>query len=91
MIAADPAALIARLEQGGFNATRGRAFAVVESDAGVAAPEPVAARALHERVVFLPFSPEMPERVLARLARIVREEAGPDSPGSSRRADPGSA
>ena len=70
----DPSALVDRLGRGGFNATRGRAFEVVENDESVDALEPVGARALHEEVVFLPFSPQMPAPVLARLAQTVRDE-----------------
>jgi perosamine synthetase len=70
----DPDALVDRLERGGFNATRGRAFEVVENDESVDAREPVGARALHEGVVFLPFSPQMSATVLARLAQVVRDE-----------------
>ena len=70
----DPSALVDRLEGSGFNGTRGRALEVVENDESVDAPDPVGARALYEEVVFLPFSPQMPAAVLARLAQIVREE-----------------
>ena len=70
----DPSALVNRLERDGFNATRGRAFEVVENDESVDAPEPVGAQALHEEVVFLPFSPQMPAPVLARLAQTVLDE-----------------
>ena len=70
----DPAGLVARLEAAGYNATRGRAFAVVTSDEGVNARPPSEATALHERVVFLPFSPEMGSRELDELARLTRAE-----------------
>ena len=70
----DPSALVDRLEGSGFNGTRGRALEVVENDESVDAQDPVGARALYEEVVFLPFSPQMPAAVLARLAQIVREE-----------------
>ena len=70
----DPSALVDRLERRGFNGTRGRALEVVENDEGVDVPDPVGARTLHEEVVFLPFSPQMPAAALARLAQIVREE-----------------
>ena len=74
--APDAQALVDRLERAGFHGTRGRAFAVVENDAPVEAPEPTRARALHERLVFLPFSPQMPDGALARLARTVQDEVG---------------
>jgi len=44
--------------------------------------EPVGARSLHEEVVFLPFSPQMPAPVLARLARSVRDEFNRQTSGS---------
>ena len=47
---------------------------VVENDESVDVREPVGARALHEGVVFLPFSPQMSAAVLARLAQVVRDE-----------------
>lgn len=90
----DPAGLVARLEGAGYNATRGRAFAVVENDPGVDVPAPSEARALHERVVFLPFSPEMEGDVLDELASLTRrrsstrEGSAPDSPAPSPRSDP---
>lgn len=78
----DPSALVDRLERSGFNATRGRALEVVENDESVDAFEPVGARSLHEEVVFLPFSPQMPAPVLARLARSVRDEFNRQTSGS---------
>lgn len=74
VLAPDPEALIGRLAEAGFHATRGRAFAVVEHDPGVVAPAPVGARALYERVVYLPFAPEMSAHALDELAFVVRDE-----------------
>jgi dTDP-4-amino-4,6-dideoxygalactose transaminase len=71
----DPAALVARLNELGFNGTPGRALAVVESD-GVPGGEGLpGARRLFGSVVFLPFSPDMPGEVLDRLADAVQGEA----------------
>ncbi len=74
VLARDPEALVRRLAEAGFHATRGRAFAVVEHDGGVAAPAPEGARELFARVVFLPFEPAMPAAVLDALASVVRRE-----------------
>jgi len=72
--APEPSALVERLGREGLHATRGRAFAVVESDPGVGARPPVHARRLHSGLVYLPFSPEMSDAELDRLGRVVRAE-----------------
>ena len=79
VLARDPDALVGHLAKAGFHATRGRAFAVVEHDPGVEARAPVGARELYERVVYLPFVPEMPAHVLDELAVVVRDETARQS------------
>lgn len=73
----DPDALVARLSENGFHGTRGRAFSVVESDGVPGVVDLPGANRLVQNVVFLPFSPEMPEGALDRLAALVQEEVGP--------------
>ena len=76
----EPEALVARLNESGFNGTLGRALSVVESDGAAGGGDLPGARRLFERVVFLPFSPQMPAEILDRLAGVVREEARRQQP-----------
>ncbi len=74
VLAPDPQALVDHLATGGFHATTGRSFAVVEHDDPKDGPPPLGARSLFEHAVYLPFDPTMPGPVLDRLAAMVREK-----------------
>jgi len=67
----DPRHVIALLGQSGFDATQGQSLCVVAAPAERPDLEPRAARDALSRVVFLPFYPEMPARVVRQMARVL--------------------
>ena len=68
VVADDPQGLVADLRTEGFDASRGTsALVAVPAPPGRPEAEPVAARRILERVVFLPVYPELPDRDLRRL------------------------
>jgi perosamine synthetase len=66
----EPQRLRARLRKEGIDAMDGRSISVVSDDTGQAGALE-GARRLHEGAVYLPFSPEMPPRLLEGMARTV--------------------
>ena len=81
----DPAALIARLRHAGFDASRATsALVALPAPQGRPEAEPVAARRMLGRVVFLPVYPELPEDELRRLTMAVCRTRS-DCAGSTRR------
>lgn len=68
----DPQALVDRLRQEGFDAsTATTALVALPAPGGRHEAEPVAARRMLERIVFLPVYPELPRPQLRRLLDIV--------------------
>ncbi len=68
----DPRGLVARLRQQGFDAsTATSALVALPAPDGRREADPVAARRILERIVFLPVYPELPERELRRLLDVV--------------------
>jgi dTDP-4-amino-4,6-dideoxygalactose transaminase len=75
IIAENPAEVIAALRQAGFDATQGHSMCVVQPPAEH--PRLAAQRASFAlaKIVYLPIYPEMPDRALEAMARVVREVA----------------
>lgn len=69
-IARDPGALVARLREGGFDATRVATLAAVPAPAGRPELEAREASALLAQTVYVPVYPEIPPRKIAELADI---------------------
>ncbi len=72
----DPAALIERLRVAGFDATQAATLRPVPAPAGRPESEPRAAQEILSRTLYVPLYPEMPERAIERLARVLLEAAG---------------
>jgi dTDP-4-amino-4,6-dideoxygalactose transaminase len=73
-----PEVLILRLRAAGFDATQAATLRSVPAPAGRPESEPRAAQEILSRTVYLPLYPEMPERAIERLARVLLEAAGHD-------------
>jgi perosamine synthetase len=73
----DPNQLIERLVAGGYDATQGASLCAVQPPAGRPEFRAHFAEELLEKVVFLPFYPELPERAAQRMATVVLEALGP--------------
>jgi dTDP-4-amino-4,6-dideoxygalactose transaminase len=75
----DPPTLVRRLRAAGFDAsTATTALVAVPAPEGRPDADPVAARRLLERIVFLPVYPELPERELVRLMDACPCESRPE-------------
>ena len=90
VLADEAESLIAALAVAGFDATRGERLCVVNPPDDRPELNPVAARAVLARSVFLPCTATMPERTLADLAEVVvahcvapRDAAGNEPPDGS--------
>lgn len=70
ILADDPPAMIAYLARAGFHATQGRSLCVVPPPPD-ALLQPSTAQRLLGAAVFLPIYPELPERELDRLAKVL--------------------
>jgi len=71
----DPLAVQQRLFEQGFDSTQGQSMIVVDPPAGRESLEPVHARRLLPRILYLPFYDSIPERELQRIAGVVRKAA----------------
>ena len=73
----EPRDLVDRLRSAGLDASTGTsALVAVPAPAGRPEAEPVAARRMLERVVFLPVYPELPDAELGRLLELLAGPAG---------------
>ncbi len=66
-----PQELIATLDKAGFDATQGESMRVVEKPAASPAREPIAAREMLEKMVYLPMYPELSDRAIKKLADVL--------------------
>ena len=69
----EPDALVRRLRGHGYDATTVATLSALGAPAGREALEPREARAMLARTVYLPVYPELPQRRLDELARLLRE------------------
>jgi perosamine synthetase len=76
ILASDPAGVIAALREAGFDATQGHSMAVIPAPADRRELTPHCAMEALARIVYLPVYPEMPERELERMAKVVLRVAG---------------
>lgn len=77
VLAERPDDLIAALAAHGFDATRGQSLTVVPAPADRPELDPATARAVMDRVVFLPCYAEMSRTAVARLAELLVEHGSP--------------
>jgi dTDP-4-amino-4,6-dideoxygalactose transaminase len=70
IMSSDPVSALKALRQGGFDATVGRSFTLVEGRGGNDCPN--AARVL-DQAIYLPFFPQMSDNELVRMAQVVRQ------------------
>jgi perosamine synthetase len=86
VLAAEPRQLIAALADQGFDATRGQSLTVVPAPLERPDIDPQTARAVMDRIVFLPCYAEMPSDAVARLADLLADHGSPppETPSVSR-------
>jgi dTDP-4-amino-4,6-dideoxygalactose transaminase len=75
LAAPDPAALVERLGEAGFDATQAATLRALPAPPGRPESEPRAAQEILSRTVYVPLYPEMPARAIERLARVLLEVA----------------
>lgn len=66
-----PRELIDFLQRQGFDATQGESMRIVKRAEGSQVPEPVVARDLLDRMVYVPLYPELTAKALDRLAEVL--------------------
>jgi dTDP-4-amino-4,6-dideoxygalactose transaminase len=66
-----PRELIRALSQAGFDATQGESLRIIEKPADSPAMDPVAARDLLKKMVYVPMYPELTDRALEKLAGVL--------------------
>lgn len=70
----DPTRVMATLEQAGFDSTQGHNLTAGTPPADRPELDPSASRDVLSRMIYLPCYPEMPDRTLRQMARVVLQE-----------------